>query len=414
MEKIKNFFKNPYVMGFIAGGAMLKLVEILREQECAVFTVCMIAIAIIMIILLRWKIKGDKVKKGRLLIILVVIVLLFLVGTYHKLYCHTDNTAIEQAITTEMPEDTDETPEEDVETPDDTNTNVSASVSNPYISRYTGKSIGWCQEKDKMETTHNSSEKTSSEKDVEIITKDADEELPVIEINPDVEEIKKEAEEEGKDIKDLDNGVVAIVDNQEVEEETEEDKSNTKKVDINTDEAVEIDNNEEIEDVNEQEEIVEEHEKATSEDLEDLFNKTTTETEEETEVTVVNTEKTVEEANTTLVVEDLTVEVEDVTDENVTFVETEEVETVSNVQELEETELTVEAIDGYTTNVGSSVQFSISDSTATIEGLDGIDYTFSNGILTIDAGNEATVLTVCVSNSSSSVEFDITVNGVLN
>lgn len=87
----------------------------------------------------------------------------------------------------------------------------------------------------------------------------------------------------------------------------------------------------------------------------------------------------------------------------------EEVET-----KVEETKKAVEvkAIDGYETYVNSSVQFKISGDVDSIDGLDGIDYTFSNGVLTINTGSEATVLSVDV-NGVNTVSFDIVVNGIV-
>jgi len=42
-----------------------------------------------------------------------------------------------------------------------------------------------------------------------------------------------------------------------------------------------------------------------------------------------------------------------------------------------------------------------------------MDYSFSNGYLNINAGNEATVLTVELSNSVNSKTIDITINGIV-
>lgn len=100
------------------------------------------------------------------------------------------------------------------------------------------------------------------------------------------------------------------------------------------------------------------------------------------------------------------VEISDITEETLPEKITEEKE--------EERAVSVTAIDGYTANINSTVQFKIEGDNVTIEGLDGIDYTFSNGFLNINTGAEATVLTVEVSNSVNSVSFDIVVNGVVN
>lgn len=65
---------------------------------------------------------------------------------------------------------------------------------------------------------------------------------------------------------------------------------------------------------------------------------------------------------------------------------------------------------GYSTTVGSSISFSISGDNVSISGLDGINYSFDGSNLVVNAGSEATVLTVEASNSVNSVVFDIMVN----
>lgn len=104
---------------------------------------------------------------------------------------------------------------------------------------------------------------------------------------------------------------------------------------------------------------------------------------------------------------------EEVVNDNVN--EASDLEVAPEVKEEKEEvkELSVKALDGYETVIGSSIQFEISDVNATIEGLEGIEYSFTNGILTINVGTEATVLTVQVSNSTGSQTFDITVNGIV-
>ncbi len=90
------------------------------------------------------------------------------------------------------------------------------------------------------------------------------------------------------------------------------------------------------------------------------------------------------------------------------------VENNNEVVEIEEVkDLEVKALDGYETIIGSQVQFEISDENATIDGLDGIDFDFSNGILTVNVGEEATTLTVDVISGSQIVTFDINVNGII-
>ena len=79
----------------------------------------------------------------------------------------------------------------------------------------------------------------------------------------------------------------------------------------------------------------------------------------------------------------------------------------------EVTPVGVTAIDGYESYVNSQIQFQISGDNVVVEGLDGIEYTFSDGILTINTGSDATVLTVSVSNSVSATSFDVVVNGIV-
>ncbi len=121
---------------------------------------------------------------------------------------------------------------------------------------------------------------------------------------------------------------------------------------------------------------------------------------------VVKTEEVVEE---TIVNEeakgDVKVE-EAVTLENETPVIEEKVE----VKSIEAVKVT--AIDGYNATVGSTIQFKVSGDDVKIDGLDGINYTFNNGILSVNTGSEATVLTVEASNSVNTVSFDIVINGI--
>ena len=79
----------------------------------------------------------------------------------------------------------------------------------------------------------------------------------------------------------------------------------------------------------------------------------------------------------------------------------------------EEKAVEVEAIDGYVANINSTVQFKISGDNIKIDGLEGMNYSFNNGILNLETGSEATVLTVEVSNSVNTVTFDVIVNGIV-
>lgn len=123
-----------------------------------------------------------------------------------------------------------------------------------------------------------------------------------------------------------------------------------------------------------------------------------------------NKEEVVEETTNTVVEDTTNKVVEETTTENTTV---EEEIKEEKIEEVKEVEITVRALDGYNATVGSSAQFEINDSNATIDGLDGFDYSFNNGLLNIECGDEATVLTIEVSNGSSSVSFDLTINGIV-
>ena len=72
----------------------------------------------------------------------------------------------------------------------------------------------------------------------------------------------------------------------------------------------------------------------------------------------------------------------------------------------------VEALDSYSAYVGESIQFKIEGENVQFEGLEGMDYVYNKGILTIECGEYATVLTVRVFNNSNSVDFNVYINGL--
>ena len=73
----------------------------------------------------------------------------------------------------------------------------------------------------------------------------------------------------------------------------------------------------------------------------------------------------------------------------------------------------VNPVDGYTATIGSTIQFNVEGDDLLIEGLEGYNYSINNGVLSIDTGDEATVLTVCISNSVNEITFDININGII-
>lgn len=157
---------------------------------------------------------------------------------------------------------------------------------------------------------------------------------------------------------------------------------------------------------------VEDNQEISNESLEDLFDST----EETTEF-----EEIVEEQPAEIPEENNTIEEEPV-EEEITQEPVEETPVQSEVEEPKEevkeeqpviTPVSVSAVDGYETVVGSNIQFVIDGTDVQINGLDGIDYSFNGGILSINVGAEATTLTVEVCNSVSSQVFNILVNGIV-
>lgn len=233
-----------------------------------------------------------------------------------------------------------------------------------------------------------------------------------------IEEARKD---ETKKVEDYKNDIVVITTPATEDKKVEEPKSvdPEKDIKVNESEVKDVPSNENKPEETTISEVSEEDDKVVEMDkdeLEEIFKnvekeetKTAPKTEEpkvkevETKTEAVKTEEVVEETviNTEAKGE---VKVEEVKNET-PIVKEEKVE-VKSVEAVK-----VTAIDGYNATVGSTIQFKISGDDVKIDGLDGINYSFNNGILSVNTGNEATVLTVEASNSVNTVSFDITING---
>ena len=75
--------------------------------------------------------------------------------------------------------------------------------------------------------------------------------------------------------------------------------------------------------------------------------------------------------------------------------------------------LTVTALDGNETIVNSTVQYKVTGENVVFNGLEGYNYSFSNGILSIETGSEATILTVEAVDATGAILFDININGIV-
>lgn len=242
-----------------------------------------------------------------------------------------------------------------------------------------------------------------------------------------IEEARKD---DTKKVEDYKNDIVVITTPATEDKKVEEPKSVDPAKDIKVDESEvkDISSNENkveettISEVSEEDDKVVEMDKDELAELfknakkEEKSEKTAPKTEEPKEEVkenvetktdaVVKTEEVVEE---TIVNEEAkgNVKVEEAVEKKT---ETPVVEEKVEVKSVEAVKVT--AIDGYNATVGSTIQFKVSGDDVKIDGLDGINYTFNNGILSVNTGSEATVLTVEASNSVNTVSFDITINGI--
>ena len=193
----------------------------------------------------------------------------------------------------------------------------------------------------------------------------------------------KEAENEGKEVQQGNDGETYIIEEPATEEEKEE-SSNTEGSVLDDDKLSQM----------------------LPEKIED--NKENTTETEDIKENATETEDIKEDATETEDIKEDATETEDIKED---ATETEDIK--EDATEEKEQPVKITALDGYTTVVGSQIQFRVSGDNVQLEGLEGFDYTLNNGVLTINVGNEATVLTVNAFNSTSNQMFDITVNGII-
>lgn len=328
-------------------------------------------------------------------------------GIFHKNFCHKAEEAVDngvvETVVENIPEEptVEEIPEAKVE--EETSSKTKKSI---------GKNYG--SVKNPVDKITDVTHKSSTEKPVvETTAGDVPADIKVVDNSKEEEDTKKaveEAEKNGDKVTEMENGIIAIEKDEEKSEA--EDKKDLEKVDIEDEKskAEEIpssENEEVVEEVKDNNECIE---GTTDDELDNMLDSTTKTEEVKTE------EKTEEPATGKTEVTDLTIKEEVQPVVPVKPVEKEEQqevkpEVVEPVKEVKAVNVT--AIDGYTTTVGNSIQFKIDGDDIKIEGLDGINYSFNGSVLTVNVGEEATVLSVCVSNSVNAVNFDIVVNGVL-
>ncbi len=409
MEKIKEKKDAMKVAtGFIAGITAVKL----ATMSCLVFTVCVIISILLVAFIAISKINGDKFSKQGIVTLVVAIITLVCVGCYHRYFCHNVVETPEVVAETTTEEDTTDDPEQTAE-----ETTVEESEeTNSYKAR---PEMGYCPENERVssETTNtrkNAEEQVQKETDEPAHFEGENNEAYKAEIDEAVEEAKENNANIGSiDVEGTDVTTVVETKPQEEPERTEE------KVDLDKDEAVEIENEGEEPSTNvESEEKVEDVEASDDKTLDDMLEESTTEITEDTtsETTEETTEVVTNPANGNVSIEEVT-EVEN----NNSVIDVEEIEEpVVELPEVEEpvvdevAKIEVNAVDGYEGYINSTMQFSIEGDDVVLEGLEGIDYSFSNGILSINTGDCATVLTITASNSVSSQTFDVNINGIVD
>ena len=195
----------------------------------------------------------------------------------------------------------------------------------------------------------------------------------------------EDAKDEGKDVEIGKDGDTGIIEDIPTEEEKEE-SSNTEGSILDDDKLSQM--------------LPEKEEDSTN----SIIDNTIEEVEEDSTNDIIdNTIEEVEEDSTDDIVDNAAEEVEEDSTNNIVDNTTEEIE-----------KLSVTPIDSNSTTVGSDIQFRVTGEEVTFNGLEGFNYNYSNGILTIKTGSEATILTVeAVDAKGETILFDININGIV-
>lgn len=384
-------------LSMIAGGTIAIFAE-----GCAI---CMLMLGLAVIFaysMFSWrnKAKANKDinrKAIRVLTILgcMIIMILAGIGFYHRSMYHNKDQRIPVE---QVSEETDDTTEE----PENVTENVveeSEELSEADTSSVARPARGYCPEDENLEETEENSktpakaETTVADTTAEIKVEDNSKELA------DTEKAVEEAKENGDKVDTIEtpNGDITVITK---DQEVEEEKDETQKVEIDTDSAEDLVNEGEEPSTNVETETTEDTKDDIVSDDEDIDNMF-----EATETTEVVTTPA-----------DGEVTVEEVTEANNSNNVVTDVEEPAEVKEPvvdEVAKIEVNAVDGYEGYINSTMQFSIEGDDVVLEGLDGIDYSFSNGILSVNTGDSATILTITASNSVSSQTFDVVINGIV-
>ena len=360
MEKENKKSIAKMVACFIAGVAATKVAE-----ACFVLAACLVIASLLIAFIAIHVKRGETFSKKGIITLVVMVLALILIGFWHlNTHLQSEFEAVEPPKPSEIVKTHDQKPEDTSIDEDIQDNSGNAGAQTPVISN----PRGYCSEDEKINasfsnvagldsslqlqtTGSNSNTITASDNTQEEAKQDA--------------EIEEEKEEGATIVEDTNTGITAGSSTKPIEEEKDE----STKVDLDFDSAIGL--------------------------------------ESEGETTTPSEGNVKDESQNTLP-EASSEEVSTPVEGGMTFEEEVEETPVETV-----TPVGVTAIDGYESYINSDIQFQISGDDVVIEGLDGIEYTFNDGILTINTGSDATVLTVSVSNSVSATSFDVVINGIV-
>lgn len=371
----------------VAGAAATKLLEV----GCMPLVLGVIAFVATTVWIVRSikSGKGNLTRKAKVLMVALAAIstISLIYGIYHKLNCH-NNFVVDETTNEVVTEDTTEEPvveepTEEVEEP----TKVEASNT---IAGKTTIVRGTCPAEDRIQVTYGNIGDTDSK-----APNTTSSDTKVLDPTKETLKVKGEDKSEGSD------GIISETGKTTPEKEAEEKDSEEPKTDMDKENAEEVKS----------------EESKTEEPKEEKSEESKAEEKKPQEVSddeLDNMLKKTETINTLpeIGLVEIDTEVYPKADTDSDEVE-EPAQKDEVIEEVKEKAVVVTAIDGYVGNINSTLQFKIDGDNIKIDGLDGINYTFNNGILNINTGDESTVLTVEVSNSVNTVSFDIVINGVV-
>ncbi len=412
----KNLLKYGYVA--LATFVATKLVG----GVCLLFSAMLIASLILTGKVLFELLDQEDITGKRVFIAIAIVLLMMGIGVYHKLNCHKSLSLANQEPVVECEDETDDcTPVQNPVAPQEPAAPTDTTKTKTNKPSRTLTSDEEIKYKNTLRETINENNAEADEKRSEVGLEN--------ESNKKQKEDIKKAQEEGKTVNQQEDGIVTTKTDKKPEDNKEEEKPIVIDTDKANEEAKKLVSNEENKDQKPSEKLEEKEDKLHQDgddklkELEKLTSKNevkkpvkeekvTTPVAEETKV-----EKPVVETKTETVEIENEPEVETKVEE-VEETETKKVETVkpevTEAQEVKDTEIKVTAIDGYEGFVGSDIQFKISGDNVVVDGIEGTNSNFNKetGMLTINSA-EATVVTVELTNSTSNVTFDVTINGIV-